>query len=300
MKQADYYSTLGVLPEADDVVIKAAYRALAQRYHPDKWHGDATEANRRMAALNDAYAVLGNKQSREEYDRSREKTGHSEFGSKDNEAQEEAFDSALHDVEERWAIAVEVFPDLNNYRNNLANISKSLAFDFVTRLLDSKDFKNRDEISRYLEQVFLKRYFGENTRILAFAKSLILDGHKAAARKLNQLVDVLGVDVDPLLIIERVWQFPALREARQRREDYLKKLTAKDCYDQGAFTKVKELGYDCLLFANGQAARYLDRTNSLLIFASRQELRNDIHRLSEYIGSAPTLSIGQFKAWRGY
>jgi curved DNA-binding protein CbpA len=28
----DYYATLGVLPSAEDIVIRAAYKALAQRY----------------------------------------------------------------------------------------------------------------------------------------------------------------------------------------------------------------------------------------------------------------------------
>jgi molecular chaperone DnaJ len=35
-----FYQILGVQPDAEDVVIKAAYRALSQRYHPDKWAGD--------------------------------------------------------------------------------------------------------------------------------------------------------------------------------------------------------------------------------------------------------------------
>ena len=35
----DYYRILGVLDDAEDIVIKAAYRALAQRYHPDRWQG---------------------------------------------------------------------------------------------------------------------------------------------------------------------------------------------------------------------------------------------------------------------
>ena len=54
----DYYRILGVLDDAEDIVIKAAYRALAQRYHPDRWQGDAGEATRRMAEINAAYAIL--------------------------------------------------------------------------------------------------------------------------------------------------------------------------------------------------------------------------------------------------
>jgi DnaJ-class molecular chaperone len=32
----NFYETLGLLNDVDDVVIKAAYRALAQKYHPDR------------------------------------------------------------------------------------------------------------------------------------------------------------------------------------------------------------------------------------------------------------------------
>jgi curved DNA-binding protein CbpA len=36
----DYYAILGVLPTADEVVIRAAFRALSQKYRPDKWSGE--------------------------------------------------------------------------------------------------------------------------------------------------------------------------------------------------------------------------------------------------------------------
>ena len=68
----DYYAILGVLHDADAVVIRAAYRALAQRYHPDRWTGDAAEGHRRMVELNEAIAVVGDAQQRTAYDRSRE------------------------------------------------------------------------------------------------------------------------------------------------------------------------------------------------------------------------------------
>lgn len=41
----DYYATLGVTPQAEDVVIKAAYRALAQRYHPDRFASSGRRSN---------------------------------------------------------------------------------------------------------------------------------------------------------------------------------------------------------------------------------------------------------------
>lgn len=63
-----HYEILGLLSTADDVVVKAAFKALAQKYHPDKCKLDPEEANRWMVALNAAHAVLCNKAKRKAYD----------------------------------------------------------------------------------------------------------------------------------------------------------------------------------------------------------------------------------------
>jgi curved DNA-binding protein CbpA len=63
-----FYETLGLLPSADDVVIKAAFKALAQKYHPDKYKGDIDYALNFMADLNAAYAALRTKTLRQAYD----------------------------------------------------------------------------------------------------------------------------------------------------------------------------------------------------------------------------------------
>ena len=64
----DHYKTLGLLSIADDVVIKAAFKALAQKYHPDKYKGDSRHALKVMAGLNAAYAALRTKALRQAYD----------------------------------------------------------------------------------------------------------------------------------------------------------------------------------------------------------------------------------------
>lgn len=63
----DYYAILGVLPTAEDIVIRAAYKALAQRYHPDRT-GHSSEANAAMAEINEAYSVLADPEKRDKYD----------------------------------------------------------------------------------------------------------------------------------------------------------------------------------------------------------------------------------------
>ena len=69
MAGPDWYSILQVTSGAEPEVIRAAYRALAQKYHPD--HTASGYAAQRMAELNRAWAILGNPASRREYDRSR-------------------------------------------------------------------------------------------------------------------------------------------------------------------------------------------------------------------------------------
>lgn len=72
----------------------AAYRALAQRYHPDKWNGDPTEAHNRMCAINEAYKVIGDKDRRAEYDKSRDSANQSEYAADYDQSQSEPVDPA--------------------------------------------------------------------------------------------------------------------------------------------------------------------------------------------------------------
>jgi curved DNA-binding protein CbpA len=66
----DAYKVLQVDPEADEVVVRAAYRALARKLHPDS-SGHRLAPDPRMAELNAAYALIRDPTARAEYDRSR-------------------------------------------------------------------------------------------------------------------------------------------------------------------------------------------------------------------------------------
>jgi DnaJ domain len=54
----DYFDVLGVSRNAEQVVIQAAYRALAKRYHPDTTNENPAHAQRRFAEISTAYSVL--------------------------------------------------------------------------------------------------------------------------------------------------------------------------------------------------------------------------------------------------
>jgi curved DNA-binding protein CbpA len=60
---ADPYEVLQVQPSALPEVVRAAYRALAWKYHPDRGASSA-----RMVAINDAWRILGNPVRRAAYD----------------------------------------------------------------------------------------------------------------------------------------------------------------------------------------------------------------------------------------
>jgi len=67
MATKDYYHVLGVSKNASEEELKRAYRKLAMKYHPDK-NPNKKEAEERFKEINEAYAVLSDKEKRKQYD----------------------------------------------------------------------------------------------------------------------------------------------------------------------------------------------------------------------------------------
>jgi curved DNA-binding protein len=67
MEYKDYYKILGVSKTASDKEIKAAYRRLAKKHHPDINPGNK-EAEARFKEIGEAYDVLSDKEKRKRYD----------------------------------------------------------------------------------------------------------------------------------------------------------------------------------------------------------------------------------------
>ncbi len=74
MAKRDYYEILGVSRNCTERELKAAFRRLAKKYHPDA-NPDDPEAAERFKEINEAYEVLKDPQKRAAYDR----YGHAAF-----------------------------------------------------------------------------------------------------------------------------------------------------------------------------------------------------------------------------
>ncbi|WP_019146989.1 DnaJ C-terminal domain-containing protein [Timonella senegalensis] len=65
--EKDFYATLGVSKDASEQDIKKSYRKLARKYHPDQNQGDP-KAEAKFKEIGEAYAVLSDKEQRQQYD----------------------------------------------------------------------------------------------------------------------------------------------------------------------------------------------------------------------------------------
>ncbi|MBF0467540.1 MAG: DnaJ domain-containing protein [Desulfamplus sp.] len=79
MQTQDYYKILALDKRATPSEIKKAYKTLAIKYHPDR-NPDDMHASEKMAALNEAYAVLSNPDKKREYDMLRDRFGEDAAG----------------------------------------------------------------------------------------------------------------------------------------------------------------------------------------------------------------------------
>jgi curved DNA-binding protein CbpA len=75
--KSDPYAVLGIDRFASPAAIRAAYRALVARYHPDRHQGNPLEdlASERMAEINQAYELLSDPPRRAAFDEGRPDPG---------------------------------------------------------------------------------------------------------------------------------------------------------------------------------------------------------------------------------
>ena len=68
----DYYEILEINKGASEEVIKAAYKTLVRKYHPDNYGTDNGYYQEKLKLLNEAYETLSNPDKRKIYDQNRD------------------------------------------------------------------------------------------------------------------------------------------------------------------------------------------------------------------------------------
>ena len=210
--EKDYYGILGVTATAEMAVIKAAYKALAGIYHPDR--NPTPDAKEKMQSINEAWSVLSNSNTRKEYDEARhQREPDGEFYTEDDQE-----DSIKSFFEKDWTLALSYYPNLDYFANRLEKISRRLGIAYKAILVSEKSFKDAEDIAKKIEREFLERYFGPNQRIQAIVSTLIFDlNDKALLKDLNHTISVLGTsDPDPIV---RKFEREIERERKSRGQE---------------------------------------------------------------------------------
>ncbi|HFB65819.1 MAG TPA: hypothetical protein ENJ60_09810 [Aeromonadales bacterium] len=211
----NHYKVLGLTPDVEVDVIRAAYRALSRKYHPDRYNGDENHANELMKKINVAYEILSNTEKRAEFDNI---WGHSD-DYQESEQNEEKYSAAM-EIDDDWNFALEYYPALESLYSRLYIISPQIAYGFKILIIDTQEFSNPQKIAKKIEVQFLQKYFGLNIRIQNVALKYIMCGNRIAAKELNKAVNVFGNNIDVNKILSKISKkYPIEDGSKKHKED---------------------------------------------------------------------------------
>lgn len=177
-----YYDVLGVAADTPDVVIKAAFRALAKEYHPD---GTSTQPGDtdRFIEIQAAYAVLSKPESRSEYDAELRETLLAPAPSHAGGPPPGGWLSPV-----AWPMESRTSADIERICARLGLYSEALAQAFYEAYLRGECGEEPARHADEMEADFFREYFGDDADVQALARLLLLGSRTGAALTLNQLV----------------------------------------------------------------------------------------------------------------
>ena len=194
----NHYDTLGVAQSAELEVIRAAFRALAKKYHPDTFSGEKSIAEEKIREINQAFEILSDPKTRKSHDAElKRQNSSSGFESYDDFEKETAADNVLA---EDWSTLIEVFPEAENIRKDLSLYSNKLAFSFQIILLSTKSAASAEKIGAELKKDFLGKFFGKNSKLQNLAELCLVNGKRHIANELNKKVALLGSEASDRII----------------------------------------------------------------------------------------------------
>jgi len=172
MAKRDFYEVLGLQKGADEKALKAAYRNHAKKFHPDA--PAETRSAERFIEVQQAYEVLGSRESKDSYDAAREAARSEQERQERVRAKEEAI----------WRTMVKDEPEIADHLSDLSRLAKSLGRRYRSGILAGMDDRSPGDFAHYLEEQFLTRHFGSDPQIQRLGKALLEDGQRSTAAEL--------------------------------------------------------------------------------------------------------------------
>ena len=172
-----YYDVLGVAADTPDVVVKAAFRALAKEYHPDGTGAEPADIEK-FIEIQTAYSVLSKPETRSEYD--------AELREAVMPRRRWRFEGELASGE-TW-ICARSAADIERICARLGLYSEALAQSFHEAYLRGECGEDPARFAEEMEKSFFREYFGDDADVQALARLLLLGSRTGAALTLNQLM----------------------------------------------------------------------------------------------------------------
>lgn len=201
----DYYKILGISPYAEISEISAAYRALAQIYHPDKWKGDKKTGDNKIREINEAYDTLKNKNKKQKYDKEY-------FASKKDQPKQEDFTKQNYEqnkdfidgLDALWKVVIEFYPDIEEERIHLHKIDKALSQVFQKIIIGTKSASDWQEMASLTVTSFFKSILATDKLVLhRFVELILLEGKRNIAIETIDAINIIG-DKDTDIITDKI------------------------------------------------------------------------------------------------
>lgn len=183
--------------------MRAVYRALSKKFHPDTGNYPKREAEEHFRLLNEVYSIIGDPQRRKGYDNERSKRTKQRLQLQ-AESVSSLSDGFSNEENRAWKIVEEYHPDVIEEFKSIANLSPALGKAFRVMLQKTKAYSDYKELSGILVASYLQAYFGENPQIREFGKWCLTNGHVGAAIELNRTIAALGTSVPTTPLIRNI------------------------------------------------------------------------------------------------
>lgn len=194
---SNLYALFGLTADAHPDVIKAAYRALAKQYHPDGAGTGNPEATAKFIELQNAYEILGNHDSRAEYDATLSQDGGEEIAVEPE---------ASIDPDEIWKWKAQEYPEIDQIHGILFEYSPALGNRFRLAVINDECANDPAGFAADLERIYFEKYFGKDPDVQALARRFLCKGNRAAAKELNLALKKVSSS-DPKYFKELVSEF---------------------------------------------------------------------------------------------